>query len=151
MVGNLTKEDLQLPQINDISLMVDPRMSQITSPEMPNISSMVGHRGPSHNVAAPQMPTAPIQDSQQREVKYINAKQFQRILKRRAARQRLKDHLGLTAGGRKPYLYESWHNHAVRRPRGPDGRFLSAEEVDALKKYSKLPGIGQADDEDIAT
>jgi hypothetical protein len=56
----------------------------------------------------------------------VNAKQFHRILKRRATRQKL----GWEAQRvRKPYDHESRHNHAKRRPRGPRGRFLTAEEL----------------------
>lgn len=65
---------------------------------------------------------------------YVNAKQFHRILKRRVARQKLEEQLRLSSKTRKPYLHESRHNHAMRRPRGPGGRFLTAEEVTAMEK-----------------
>ncbi|KAM0708692.1 hypothetical protein Q7P35_005344 [Cladosporium inversicolor] len=72
---------------------------------------------------------------------YVNAKQFHRILKRRMARQKLEEALRLTSKGRKPYLHESRHNHAMRRPRGPGGRFLTADEVAAMEgKAGGLPG-----------
>lgn len=75
---------------------------------------------------------------------YVNAKQFHRILKRRMARQKLEDHLRLTSKGRKPYLHESRHNHAMRRPRGPGGRFLTAEEVAALEAGEHVEGVSNA-------
>lgn len=70
---------------------------------------------------------------------YVNAKQFHRILKRRVARQKLEEALRISNKQRKPYLHESRHKHAMRRPRGPGGRFLTADEVAALDT-EKGPG-----------
>ena len=49
---------------------------------------------------------------------YVNPKQFDRILKRRVTRQRLQERLAHTPGSRRPYIHESRHKHAKRRPRG---------------------------------
>ena len=75
---------------------------------------------------------------------YVNAKQFHRILKRRVARQKLEEALRLTSKGRKPYLHESRHKHAMRRPRGPGGRFLTAEEVAAIEKGADINDVVNA-------
>jgi nuclear transcription factor Y alpha len=111
------------------------RMSQAVQPPQPVMQQqrrasvapqMVQQVVQQHS--SPEAPTGTTEESPL----YVNAKQFHRILKRRLARQKLEEQLRLTSKGRKPYLHESRHNHAMRRPRGPGGRFLTAEEVAAL-------------------
>ncbi|KAI4925812.1 uncharacterized protein J4E92_006548 [Alternaria infectoria] len=128
------------------------RMStQISSPAMQQPQPVMNHGGP-----RPSVPPMPQQSQHQQSPElvaggaqpeeaplYVNAKQFHRILKRRLARQKLEDALRLTSKGRKPYLHESRHNHAMRRPRGPGGRFLTAEEVAAMDNAA---GKGEGED-----
>ncbi|KAK5007362.1 Transcriptional activator [Cryomyces antarcticus] len=133
------------------------RMSQISSPAMQAPQPVMN---PLRQSATPQMQhpqpppvqqhhdspeavTGPSEDTPL----YVNAKQFHRILKRRTARQKLEEALRLTSKGRKPYLHESRHNHAMRRPRGPGGRFLTAEEVAAMEAGGGLPGEDNGDKE----
>ncbi|KAI0021574.1 hypothetical protein F4780DRAFT_284221 [Xylariomycetidae sp. FL0641] len=145
-MGSGAKKDARDPrspqQMNNVNQLPGRRMSQVTSPGVPN-APMMNHAGARSTVAPPPMPPAQsMQQPQSPEMTagveesplYVNAKQFHRILKRRVARQRLEEALRLTSKGRKPYLHESRHNHAMRRPRGPGGRFLTAEEVAEIER-----------------
>ncbi len=60
---------------------------------------------------------------------YVNAKQYERILKRRVARQRLGARSRCALGNRRLYLHESRHKHAMRRSREPRDKFLNKDEL----------------------
>ncbi|KIW64905.1 hypothetical protein PV04_07209 [Phialophora macrospora] len=132
---------VSMPQAGQMN--AQRRMSQhITSPHGQVSQPVMNHTLPRQSVP-PTMPPPQQPVQAQEEISgggaeesplYVNAKQFHRILKRRVARQKLEEQLRLTSKGRKPYLHESRHNHAMRRPRGPGGRFLTADEVAALEK-----------------
>jgi hypothetical protein len=61
----------------------------------------------------------------------MNPKQSHRIQKRRETREKLQEYLA-SQPPLKPFRQHG--NHAARRPRGPSGRFLTLEEVDAQAK-----------------
>lgn len=142
-IGQMPPMGSQVP-ISQNPQMQPRRMSHVTSPHIQSAQPVLNHVGRPSVPPAMAPPHAPVQQSQpspelvsgtaEESPLYVNAKQFHRILKRRVARQKLEEQLRLTSKGRKPYLHESRHNHAMRRPRGPGGRFLTADEVAAMEK-----------------
>ena len=126
----------QMPSLPNQLSNAPRRMSQqLGSPHVPAAQPVMNMTRPSVPPHQPQpQPSPDVTGAAEESPLYVNAKQFHRILKRRVARQKLEEQLRLTHKGRKPYLHESRHNHAMRRPRGPGGRFLTAEEVAAMEK-----------------
>ncbi|OIR57860.1 MAG: nuclear transcription factor Y subunit A-7 [Amphiamblys sp. WSBS2006] len=72
---------------------------------------------------------------------YVNAKQYHRILRRRDQRMRLASAM-VPKDKKRPYLHKSRHDHAMRRPRGPGGRFLTKEELGEWRRKNILPQDG---------
>ncbi|KAG7304782.1 hypothetical protein JYU34_010147 [Plutella xylostella] len=86
----------------------------------PNIVMMVNNASTTQNAPSPSTDAA----SDEEPLLYVNARQYKRILKRRAARARLHE-LGKIPKERPKYLHESRHRHAMNRIRGEGGRFHS--------------------------
>ena len=102
---------------------VDTDMDTIkaTLPQIPSGDKWIrGITGPNFTITGLEL----YDPEEDEKPKYVNPKQFQRILKRRAEREKLiRD--GRIPEERAKYLHESRHQHALNRTRLKDGRFFS--------------------------
>eukprot|EP00499_Haloplacidia_sp_CaronLabIsolate_P011307 CAMPEP_0196771914 /NCGR_PEP_ID=MMETSP1104-20130614/1950_1 /TAXON_ID=33652 /ORGANISM="Cafeteria sp., Strain Caron Lab Isolate" /LENGTH=331 /DNA_ID=CAMNT_0042142045 /DNA_START=20 /DNA_END=1011 /DNA_ORIENTATION=+ len=126
--GPVHPSGLQHPMMMDSMHMMMPMMG--TMPGMPGM--------PAH---FPRMALPVPTEVAEEEPIYVNAKQYNRILKRREARARMEAKLPKQ---RKPFLHQSRHRHAMRRPRGPGGRFLSKEELEELRRQEEAEAAAAA-------
>ncbi|CAA7401289.1 unnamed protein product [Spirodela intermedia] len=116
-------------------------------------SGMVGY-GP-HSMVHPQVgASAPSRVPLPNELSedgpiYVNAKQYHAILRRRQLRAKLEAKNKLIKG-RKPYLHESRHLHAMKRVRGSGGRFLKTKKQEQ-QQHSVAAAAASTTDSEVSS